>query len=912
MNNFSKLLVLIILATGLSSIGWNNFSTGSSAGNITDYYYYQGQRYYLVHKPDMIYIKLKQEMPKAEFLSMISSFGEIPADFSYENNDIRQIVKLRSVRDNVTINNIINQVKNYPQVEIASPVFSMREGMGNSNTLIGCEDNIVAQFKPSYSIQQIQQYLQSKNMSIIKQLDLSGGLTYMISINTEDNLSSLDYANEVYSSGMVNYADPGMFQTNLLQFVPNDTYFPMQWSAINLGNNIPDGITGTVDNDMGLDSAWDQTTGISQCKVSIVDTGIDTLHEDLSGNIVHGLQYNYYANTPGGTDDYNHGTCCAGIVAAVGNNGMGISGVAPNAKIFSAKIFNSAGSTTNQAIIDGMIGVKTRGCWVSSNSWGGGSPIAAADNAILDGTVTGRNGKGIVWCFATGNGNGALSWPSTLTTVISVGGVSPCNQRKSTTSCDLENWWGANYGTGLDIVAPCVKIYATDRMGAPGYTTTNYFATFNGTSSATPNCSGVAALLLSKDSTQTWDTVRARINRTAKKRGSYSYTSAGPLGNLGNTWNNEMGYGIINANLALLAVGPPPANDVYTGPYLSFPASFTVNTAYNIRSRVTNGGTAGQTNVPMKYFVNGVQVGSTINIASLPPGASDSVTFPWTPVATGSYTLKIAHGLPVDVNRFNDTVTAVITVLPQGIVNQQTSICRNGLNKAILDNQTTFDTINVNIANAFNVIDVNVKIDTVIHTYDGDLMFTLSHLAGSSGIINRVGSGGDNFIGTMLNDSATTPIASGTAPFSAGPYIPSSPLSAFNGLAVNGQWVLSIADMAGADQGTLKAWCLIITYQTILGGIQTIEIPNYFSLGQNYPNPFNPSTSIKFSLPKAELVTLKVYDVLGKEVAVLVNEMKQPGFYDVNFNGSNLASGIYFYRIEAGEFTAVKKLMLVK
>jgi hypothetical protein len=125
--------------------------------------------------------------------------------------------------------------------------------------------------------------------------------------------------------------------------------------------------------------------------------------------------------------------------------------------------------------------------------------------------------------------------------------------------------------------------------------------------------------------------------------------------------------------------------------------------------------------------------------------------------------------------------------------------------------------------------------------------------------------------------------------------------------------VLAINDNAGDDSGFLRAWCLILTYETLIGGIQTIEIPNYYSLSQNYPNPFNPSTQIKFSVPKTSNVTMKVYDVLGKEVAVLVNnELKQAGFYTVEFNASNLASGIYFYRINAGDYSAVKKMVLVK
>ncbi|MCC6866327.1 MAG: S8 family serine peptidase, partial [Ignavibacteria bacterium] len=732
MKNFSKIMILIIFTISLSFIGWNNFNTESNSANITDYYYYQNQRYYLDHKPDLVYIKLKNLMNKQDFENMISPYGTIPADYSFEKNDVRQFIKLKATIDNTSLNTIVSTLEANNNVEVASPVFGVKEGMGNRNTLIGCENNIIIQFKPSYSKQQIDQYLASKNMLILKQLELTGGLSFIVQVPNTVNKTSIDFANEVYENGVANYSDPGFFFTNLLQLYPNDQYFPMQWSAINTGTNIPVTGNGTPNNDMGLDSAWNQTTGIQQCRISVVDSGIDTTHPDVSGNVVHGYNFNYYTNTYGGYDDYGHGASCAGIIAALGNNTIGISGVAPNAKVFSAKIFNSGGSTTSTAIINAMIGVRTFGnCWISSNSWGGGSPISAADNAILDGTTLGRNGKGIVWCFATGNGNSALSWPSTLTTVISVGGVSPCNQRKSPSSCDLENFWGANYGTGLDIVAPCVKIYATVQGG--GYT-----STFNGTSSATPNCSGVAALLLSKDSSQSWDTVRARINRTAQKRGSYSYTSAGPLPNLGNTWNNEMGYGIINANLALLSVGPAPANDVSVGPFLSFPPQFTVNTAYNIRAKVTNIGTNGQTNVPVKFFINGTQFGSTINIPNLPSGSNDSVTFAWTPTVAGAYTLKICHGLAVDNNRSNDTVTALVTVLPAGIINSQQTICRNGVNLLIPDNSTVSDNIVVNIANAYNVVDVNVKIDTVLHTWDSDLDFTLVKGA-SVGIITNVG-----------------------------------------------------------------------------------------------------------------------------------------------------------------------------
>ncbi|MFZ2864039.1 MAG: T9SS type A sorting domain-containing protein, partial [Ignavibacteriaceae bacterium] len=89
-------------------------------------------------------------------------------------------------------------------------------------------------------------------------------------------------------------------------------------------------------------------------------------------------------------------------------------------------------------------------------------------------------------------------------------------------------------------------------------------------------------------------------------------------------------------------------------------------------------------------------------------------------------------------------------------------------------------------------------------------------------------------------------------------------------------------------------------------------VPLGFALKQNYPNPFNPSTTISFSIPNEEFVTLKVFNSLGEEVAELVNETKSAGNYSVSFNANNLSSGIYFYKITAGNFVEVKKMILIR
>ncbi len=106
---------------------------------------------------------------------------------------------------------------------------------------------------------------------------------------------------------------------------------------------------------------------------------------------------------------------------------------------------------------------------------------------------------------------------------------------------------------------------------------------------------------------------------------------------------------------------------------------------------------------------------------------------------------------------------------------------------------------------------------------------------------------------------------------------------------------------------------------TILNNLAQNIVPNKFILSQNFPNPFNPATAIKYSIPTSGLVMLKVYDVLGREVATLVNEDKPAGNYQVEFNAANLASGVYFYTLQvvpigrqAGSFTQTKKLILMK
>jgi hypothetical protein len=133
----------------------------------------------------------------------------------------------------------------------------------------------------------------------------------------------------------------------------------------------------------------------------------------------------------------------------------------------------------------------------------------------------------------------------------------------------------------------------------------------------------------------------------------------------------------------------------------------------------------------------------------------------------------------------------------------------------------------------------------------------------------------------------------------------------------------------GASNDSVRAWGVAVDFNTfttggqilaylkpagLLSGVRELakRLPIEYTLLQNYPNPFNPATKIGFQILDFGWASLKVYDARGGEVATLVNNKLQPGSYEVTFDATGLAGGIYFYRLEAGGFTATKKMILVK
>lgn len=241
---------------------------------------------------------------------------------------------------------------------------------------------------------------------------------------------------------------------------------------------------------------------------------------------------------------------------------------------------------------------------------------------------------------------------------------------------------------------------------------------------------------------------------------------------------------------------------------------------------------------------------------------------------------------------------------------------RNNLYKPILDSQYTYDTVFLNadlIPPAAYIKSINVSIDTIMHGAMGDIEIYLINGTAADTLFYRRGGPLDNMIGTNLNDTSALNICSNGLPPFTGYYAPCRPLSKHLLLPGNGPWILKIYDRKTPDTGFLRAWSLTLQYETIIG-IEPIsyEIPEKYFISQNYPNPFNPVTKIRFSIPLQAETKIIIYDINGKEIKTLVNEMLSVGIYETEFDGSDLASGVYFYKIETGDYSESRKMVLIK
>jgi len=475
----------------------------------------------------------------------------------------------------------VKLLKVYKEVKYAAPLFS-----SNGET-VAVMPEIVIRVKPGTDIEQVQTLCETVGCVIIKRMEFTEQ-EYLIEVLGLDAEAVFIAVEELGRAPEIEWAcpntasqlklcgqsmsdrvtsdrqleDDGSEQdANSVGVFPNDEYFPLQWHLHNTGQS-----GGTPGADIRAPEAWEITTGDPNIVVAILDCGVDSNHPDLTDNLVGG--YDFYDNDyqPDPAVDYysyGHGTACAGLIAAHGNNLTGVTGVMWNCKIIPIRVGGPSYWITEADRATAFRWTANKGADILSNSWTFGTdPTPILQSAIADITKIGgigRGGKGCIVLFAAGNNSGPLRYPGRYPEVIAVGATSHNDVR-----CSY-----SNYGPELDIVAPSSVtrglddfaltggkgwLWTTDLHGPAGFSSragNPYpdvldYTLFSGTSGACPIAAGVAALILSVDPNLT--------NLEVKR---ILYRSAHDLGEPG--WDEYYGWGRVDARAAVeMALNPPP------------------------------------------------------------------------------------------------------------------------------------------------------------------------------------------------------------------------------------------------------------------------------------------------------------------------------------------------------------------
>lgn len=240
----------------------------------------------------------------------------------------------------------------------------------------------------------------------------------------------------------------------------------------------------------------------------------------------------------------------------------------------------------------------------------------------------------------------------------------------------------------------------------------------------------------------------------------------------------------------------------------------------------------------------------------------------------------------------------------------------HGLGLPINDEEQIQSDIIVNIEDLlreeYYLIGVELFIDTILHPRVSDLEIKLSHLDVTATLVYHVTDQGANILWTKLTDEATLMITDGTAPFS-GDHKPYEALSAFYGLDPNGEWTLTIYDSEGGHEGTLNAWGIKPLFNKVISieENEMIKEPQKIQLSQNNPNPFTGRTNISWDSQISGHTLLKVFNISGQEISTLLNKPLPLGKHSIEFDGSQLSKGVYYYQLTVGDFSSTKKCILL-
>lgn len=301
---------------------------------------------------------------------------------------------------------------------------------------------------------------------------------------------------------------------------------------------------------INLPTAWDYNTGSPNVRIAVLDSGIDTTHADLDGNIETAVSFLTGNTNPG--DKFGHGTPVAALIAAEANNGVGIAGVCWTCKIVSVRVLGDSNTGTLGDLVEALRWTAKQGVRIINMSLGFGT---SDPGSVLQSAIQYVNDQGILMVAAAGNsGSSSMDYPARYDQVMAVGAIDPTTDQRAAFS---------SYKDGLELMAPGVSMFSDSFGGAAN------ILIGDGTSFASPLVAGVAGLVWSEEPSLTRDEVFNRINSSAKDLGTPG-------------WDEQTGFGCVDAAGALrvAAFRVSAGKDV-----ISYPNPFRVRAGGNVTIR---------------------------------------------------------------------------------------------------------------------------------------------------------------------------------------------------------------------------------------------------------------------------------------------------------------------------------------
>lgn len=530
------------------------------------YYYYKGERIYLTVDSTRLYVVSEGEFqPQGTARSRATEYTISNSSKSYVYNNVVLLQKQRAATPEVYFSTLDvpkgTTASQYDalidKVKVEKNVWQVLPSFTSNGKPLNISNNFYVELKSAEDFTKLQQLAARYGIEIIGNNEFMP-LWYTLSCTPKSSKSSIEAANLFQESQLFECSEPEFCYTMSLnsedssdEFYIDDPYYPSQWNLKNTGQD--GGIAGI---DINVEEAWETTKG-EGVVVAVFDQGSYAWHEDLAGQ----FSRSYNAITGEGSSvivrnkAYMHGTNCAGIIGAKQNNGIGLSGVAPEVELVDISIDLGKGFTSQQAA-NGFNWARKNGADVISCSWGGIEQCNMIDLAIDSALCLGRGGNGCIVVFAAGNmGDSIVSYPANSDSrILAVGGITPLGKRSNTADY-LEygiNLFNSNYGEHLDVVAPSILIPTTSvYIDEWGFSYNRYVAGFKGTSAACPHVAGVAALILSVAPNMTVEDVEYVIEKTARKIRTDLYSYQKDSLHTFSAWNKELGYGLVDATAAV-------------------------------------------------------------------------------------------------------------------------------------------------------------------------------------------------------------------------------------------------------------------------------------------------------------------------------------------------------------------------